>query len=142
MPSARRSGQPRDLIEFALEGVKPIPQGSMRHIGNGRMIHSRATELATFRAGLALVAKPHFPVPLGNPIALTLNFGLIAPKTVKRAMPTVPPDLDKLVRAVLDGLTGVVYADDSQVVSIKATKYYHPRYETRVGVEIAGFEAL
>lgn len=32
------------------------------------------------------------------------------------------PDLDKLQRAVLDALTGVVYVDDSQVVMIEASK--------------------
>jgi Holliday junction resolvase RusA-like endonuclease len=34
------------------------------------------------------------------------------------------PDLDKLARCVLDALTGVVYADDSQVVGINASKCY------------------
>lgn len=32
------------------------------------------------------------------------------------------PDVDKLQRAVLDGLTGIVYRDDSQVVEIRARK--------------------
>lgn len=32
------------------------------------------------------------------------------------------PDIDKLCRAVLDGLTGVVFKDDSQVVSLYALK--------------------
>lgn len=36
----------------------------------------------------------------------------------------VKPDVDKLVRAVLDALTGVVYVDDNQVVSVEATKFY------------------
>jgi Holliday junction resolvase RusA-like endonuclease len=42
----------------------------------------------------------------------------------------VPPDLDKLTRAVLDGLTRAgVWADDGQVVELRATKCYdddHP----------------
>jgi len=32
------------------------------------------------------------------------------------------PDLDKLVRAVFDALTNVVFKDDSQVVSVFASK--------------------
>jgi len=35
---------------------------------------------------------------------------------------TRPSDLDKLVRAVLDALTGIVWKDDAQVVALKATK--------------------
>ena len=34
------------------------------------------------------------------------------------------PDLDKLVRAVLDALTGVCYKDDSQVVYIETEKVW------------------
>jgi len=34
------------------------------------------------------------------------------------------PDLDKLVRCVLDALTGVCYVDDCQVASVCATKAY------------------
>lgn len=33
-------------------------------------------------------------------------------------------DCDKMIRAIGDALTNVVYLDDSQVVSIKATKSY------------------
>lgn len=130
------------MIEFTLEGVKPVPQGSMRHIGNGRMIHNKATELAHFRARLALEAAKHFATPINEAVSVSLEFGLLRPKTVKRLEPTVPPDLDKLVRAVLDGLTGVVYGDDSQVTSLKAAKFYAPAYSVRVRVSLAGFEAL
>jgi Holliday junction resolvase RusA-like endonuclease len=34
------------------------------------------------------------------------------------------PDLDKLIRAILDALTGVVWRDDGQVVDIVASKVY------------------
>lgn len=36
----------------------------------------------------------------------------------------IKPDLDKLTRAVLDGMTGVVYKDDCLVYSLKAEKYW------------------
>ncbi len=38
---------------------------------------------------------------------------------------TTKPDIDKLLRAVLDGLTGVAYVDDAQVVRVKDL---HKRY--------------
>jgi crossover junction endodeoxyribonuclease RusA len=46
------------------------------------------------------------------------------PKTVNRPEPSVAPDLDKLVRAVLDGLTAIAYRDDGQVVRLTAAKQY------------------
>ena len=40
---------------------------------------------------------------------------------------TKKPDIDKLVRLVLDALTGIAYVDDSQVVLLYAEKsYVHP----------------
>jgi len=111
------------VIQFFVEGT-PVPQGSMKHIGNGRMIHSRATELATWRALIALAAKQAGCTPIDSPIIISMKFRLKRPKTVKRDHPTVPPDLDKLVRGVLDGLTNTAYADDSQVIDIKASKVY------------------
>ena len=53
-----------------------------------------------------------------------MTFRLKKPKTVKRDFPTVAPDLDKLVRGVLDSLTACAYLDDSQVIDIKAKKVY------------------
>ena len=34
------------------------------------------------------------------------------------------PDVDKLVRAIADAMTGIVYRDDSQLVAVKAEKHY------------------
>jgi len=46
-------------------------------------------------------------------------------KTVKREMPTVPPDLDKLIRAINDSATDAgIIEDDSQVIEIVAYKFY------------------
>ena len=39
---------------------------------------------------------------------------------------TKKPDVDKLVRAVLDALTGVAFKDDAQVVAVEARKRYLP----------------
>jgi Holliday junction resolvase RusA-like endonuclease len=65
---------------------------------------------------------------------VTLLFVMPRPKTVKRAEPSVAPDLDKLVRAALDALTSVAYEDDGQVTEIHAIKIYGgvPGLEVRV----------
>lgn len=41
---------------------------------------------------------------------------------------TVRPDLDNLVKLVLDALNGVAYADDSQIVRVHAFKKYSGEY--------------
>lgn len=47
-----------------------------------------------------------------------------------RPFMTVKPDIDKLLRASLDALTGIAYEDDSQVVEVQTIKRYSARTET------------
>ena len=37
---------------------------------------------------------------------------------------TKKPDLDNLVKSVLDGLNGIAYVDDNQIIDIEARKEY------------------
>jgi crossover junction endodeoxyribonuclease RusA len=96
----------------------------MRYVGNGRMIHNKAVELAAWRADIANAAKLAGCTPILDPIEITMKFRVKRPKSVKRDYPIVAPDLDKYIRGVLDSLTGVAYNDDSQVIDIKAQKVY------------------
>ena len=60
------------------------------------------------------------------PIHVGIAFTMPRPKSTPKTRPTPPatkkPDLDKLVRAILDAGSGVAWRDDSQVISITATK--------------------
>jgi Holliday junction resolvase RusA-like endonuclease len=38
--------------------------------------------------------------------------------------PCKKPDIDNIVKAYLDSMNGIVYKDDTQVVSLHATKVY------------------
>lgn len=55
-----------------------------------------------------------------------LYFFVLRPKSCpkSRAYPSVKPDLDNYVKAVLDGMNGVVFADDNLLVDIHARKCY------------------
>lgn len=63
-----------------------------------------------------------------GPVALSLSFHLPRPRSLAKTITchTRKPDLDKLIRAVKDGLTGACYHDDAQVVCIVAFKHYAP----------------
>ena len=102
---------------------RPIPQGSLKFI-NGHAIHVRAQDLALWRADIANQARYAKVSKAEGAVEVILTFVMIKPKTVKRKEPFVRPDLDKLIRAVLDGLTDVAYLDDQQVTRITATKTY------------------
>lgn len=62
-----------------------------------------------------------------GPVEVSLIFHLTRPKSVsvkKRPEHITKPDLDKLSRAVIDGLTGTVIEDDCQVIGLFASKHY------------------
>jgi len=118
------------VINFFVDGL-PVPQGSMKVI-NGRVIHNKGSELAAWRSAVALTARQNGARPIADPIKIEMRFYMPRPRTVKRPEPSVAPDLDKLIRAVLDGLTAIAYIDDGQVTEIVAQK----AYGERLGVEI------
>ena len=103
------------------------PQGS-KTVYNGRAVDANAAKLKPWRKSITKQVGEQ----LGDwqlteaPMSVRLLFVLPRPKTVTRKHHTVKPDLDKLVRAVLDGITDTkaVWKDDSQVVLLKAMKEY------------------
>jgi len=107
---------------FFVKG-KPISQGSLKFI-KGHAIHVKGRELALWRGTIAAIARSTNITKIQVGVDMDLLFIFNKPKTVKRSEPFVRPDLDKLIRAVLDGLTGVAYEDDQQVVRLTAQKAY------------------
>jgi len=72
--------------------------------------------------------------PLIGAVAAYFHIGIPIPpsysKTRQKACieglerPTKKPDIDNIVKAVLDGMNGIVYLDDKQVVDLHLTKVY------------------
>lgn len=111
-------------FSFRVDGV-PGPQGSKRHVGNGRMIEM-SKKVGPWRERVRLTAARDFVgPPLDGPLEVSISFYLERGKTVTRDYPSVMPDLDKLVRATFDALTQAnVIADDARVVELRTGKYY------------------
>jgi len=120
-------------VIFTVEGLSPAPQGSKRHVGGGRMIESSA-RVRPWREAVRQEAMATGVPMTAGPVFVRLTFRFIRPKghhnakgMIKASAPiehTKRPDLDKLVRSTLDGLTGVLFVDDSQVAFITASKEY------------------
>ena len=104
----------------------PAPQGSKRHVGRGIMVES-SKKLAPWRTMVAYsLGQTDIELIETSPIHVGIAFTMPRPKSTPKTRPTPPavkkPDLDKLVRAILDAATGVAWRDDAQVVAITATK--------------------
>ncbi|MCV7424379.1 RusA family crossover junction endodeoxyribonuclease [Mycobacterium yunnanensis] len=127
-----------EAVVFFVPGA-PAPQGSKRHVGRGILVES-SKAVGPWRERVALAAHNAMA---GRPlidgaVTVELNFVLPRPKsTPKTKTPAAVkrPDLDKLERAILDAITGVIITDDSQVVSLCGYKRLAEIGET-AGVDI------
>jgi Holliday junction resolvase RusA-like endonuclease len=104
----------------------PASQGSHSVI-NGRIVQVNSGKHKRWRNAVAFAALdlvgPDWEL-LDEALELSVIFYLPRPKTATRPYPSVMPDTDKLLRAICDSLTRVIYVDDSRIVRITATKLY------------------
>jgi Holliday junction resolvase RusA-like endonuclease len=110
----------------------PVPQGSMRSLGPGRMVHSNAATLRPWRDTVAwqvraCMADADLAEPLEGPVEVHATFVLPRPPSAPkhRWAPYKKPDGDKLLRALFDAITaGGAWVDDAQVVTCSWSKVY------------------
>jgi Holliday junction resolvase RusA-like endonuclease len=72
--------------------------------------------------------------PLESPVSVDLYIRVPCPSSFSkrrqnecfegRERPTKKPDIDNIIKAYLDGMNGIVYLDDTQVVRVSAKKVY------------------
>ena len=55
--------------------------------------------------------------------------------TTRQSRPTVKPDTDNYIKSTLDGLNGLLWADDNQIVDLVASKFYSDRPRVEIEVE-------
>jgi crossover junction endodeoxyribonuclease RusA len=137
------------MIEFFVAG-KPAPQGSMvsgrSKSGFNFMRHSnKKTE--PWRAVVSYTARQEYTgEPLSGALRMELLFCMPRPKAHygKHGLkPNAPywcstvPDIDKLIRAVGDSLTGICYLDDKQIVRVEAKKIYGEQIGCKIAISAA-----
>lgn len=106
-----RGGKPGGFLEMADKATKTRKSGGLKRWQ--RDIRDAAT------AAVGAHREPY-----DGPVILSLRFLMPKPKKPRFDVPASKPDLDKLVRAVGDALSGIAYQDDSRVVWLKAAKSY------------------
>lgn len=117
----------------------PIPKGSMRSYGfinkAGQLRAATTNDNEKTRPWQQQIAREAFLMrghngPILEPVVLELDFYFQPPKAFAKGRSRLAPavsrnDLDKLQRAVMDGLkAGGIYKDDGQVVDIVARKRF------------------
>jgi Holliday junction resolvase RusA-like endonuclease len=93
-----------------------------------RLAYQQEHDIPPASGALEIQVNAYFPIPksASKKARLEMEAG--------RVYPTKKPDLDNVLKAVLDGLNGVAFVDDCQIVSIQSAKKYDaiPRLEIKI----------
>lgn len=134
-------------VIFSVYG-EVVPKGRPRFTRQGRTYTPKKTH--DYESEVASMAKSAMGSsdPLETPVAVYVYVNMPVPQSYSKKRteaclsgsirPTKKPDLDNAIKSVLDGMNGIVYKDDSQIVSLHATK----RYDTIASVHICVREEL
>lgn len=108
-----------DSITITIGGV-PVPQGSksiVRRGGKAWMIDANADKLKLWRGKVANEAD--IGLTFDAPVCVGYVFVFPRPKRPKFLRHAVKPDIDKLMRAINDGLVdGGLLSDDSRITAV------------------------
>ncbi len=133
--------------QFTVPG-KARGKGRPRFIRKGPLAGKAYTDKKTevYENLIALAAANAWHgEPLETPVSLEVIIAIGMPKSFskKRAQealsghiePAKKPDVDNVLKSVMDGIEGIVYKRDAQVTQVRVQKKYGVREEVRVLVE-------
>lgn len=121
-------------ISIMIEGA-PVPKGRPRFMRNGHTYTPEKTRQAEAYVRAEYIEQCEgYQFPPDVPLAIHCDFYMPIPKGTskkKRAemhmgteQPLKKPDIDNLLKLILDALNGTAYEDDKQIVRISARKRY------------------
>ena len=103
-------------------------------------------KVSTYKKQLGMMCKSQYKdKPLTGPLIVSLKFYRQVQSSVSKKerelrlsgihRPIVKPDTDNYIKSTLDGLNGLLWEDDNQIVKIVAEKYYSDRPRIEIEVE-------
>lgn len=134
------------IFEF---GIEPVEQARPRatRMGKGIRLYD-PKKVNVFKKQLGLLAKQQMLdrglEPYDGPLEVCMEFyrpvqASLSQKERARRLsgvhrPTVKPDLSNYIKALEDGLNGIIWVDDNRIVQIVAEKKYSDR--PRIVIEV------
>jgi Holliday junction resolvase RusA-like endonuclease len=124
------------MVNFMVEGT-PVPKGRPRFARRGKFVSTYSpkttvdyeTKVAE-AAQIAMGSSEPLETPVGAYIYITLPIPASYSKKRTQAClsgeerPTKKSDIDNFCKAIFDGMGGIVFVNDSQIVSLHSTKVY------------------
>lgn len=124
-------------IIFEIMG-EPVAQGRPRAGKSfaGNTVLYDPIKSRNFKQYVSMVASQHAPRKLiAGPIHLSVDIYRATPKKYQTKpkqeliekgllLPTTKPDVDNYVKGVKDGISKIIWQDDSQIVNLNVRKFY------------------
>lgn len=117
-------------VIFSVEGepsAQPRPRFNRR---NGH-VYTPTTPALAYKQAILLRFKALKQKPLAGPVSLDVLAVFPVPDSYLKKQPgrfgqphIVPPDIDNVVKAVLDALNGWAWVDDKQIAELRIRKQY------------------
>jgi Holliday junction resolvase RusA-like endonuclease len=152
----------REQIRFTVPGIA-VAKGSKRVVPirragapkgapPARHVAIEQPNVVSFELRVEQIAaiaarRQNLVAPWDGPVAVELVFAMARPRShygsgrnaerVRDGAPEHPatkPDVDKLARTILDGITGAIITDDARVIRLHAQKTYGWPAETHVAI--------
>ena len=135
------------VTTFVVYG-EPVGKARPRMTRTGHVYTPSKTRLYEEHIRDAWRAKNVPTLPTGQPVRVSIDAFFSVPKSVSKkrraTMENAPylhkPDIDNVVKSVLDGLNGLAFDDDARICVLRTTKQYtlgEPRVEVAIEWEDA-----
>lgn len=134
------------IFEF---GIEPVEQARPRatRMGKGIRLYD-PKKVTVFKRQLGMLAKQQMLdrglEPYDGPLEVCMEFYRPVQESISKTerarrlsgdhRPTVKPDLSNYIKALEDGLNGIIWIDDNRIVQIVAEKKYSDR--PRIVIEV------
>ncbi|UXY55371.1 RusA family crossover junction endodeoxyribonuclease [Pseudomonas tohonis] len=138
------------IVEFFVPGEpvgKGRPKTSARRVGDKVFTkHYTPAKTVNYEGLIAHAGSQAMQARalIVGPVLVEMHMGLSIPQSMSkkrkalavagRVFPTKKPDMDNVIKAIFDGLNGVVWVDDVQVVDTVVRKRYAETPGVRVRV--------
>ena len=134
------------LVRFTIPG-EPVGKGRPKFTtvgGYPRVYTPAKTTAYENKVKLCYVANCK-NIKFGGPLSVVYKFYFPIPKSTSKKQTllmldgkinhTKKPDLDNVIKAVTDGLNGIAFDDDKQIVELHAVKLYSDKPRAEVEIE-------
>ena len=136
---------PGESVTFTVSGP-PVAKSRARSGGQGRHYTPEHTKKYEAHTRLAAQIAMGERLPMKGAVemlivaVLPIRQSWSKPKRIRAAAgtiwPTTRPDIDNYLKIIADACNGIVYDDDSQIASVRATKVFGDRPRMDVTVEV------